>query len=59
MTSKDLDDLEHRLAKGWVIRPDQIKALITVARGQLAAADGVKPADPNVYPSHVPTWSRP
>ena len=36
MTKQDLDDLEVRLAKGWVIRRDQIEQLIRIARAHLA-----------------------
>ncbi len=45
MTKADLDDLEVRLSKGWVIRRDQIEQLIRIARAQLAMEGSVKPID--------------
>ena len=40
LSDEELTDLEARLNKGWVIRPDQVRALIAMARerNQLSAS---------------------
>jgi hypothetical protein len=40
LSDEELTELEARLNKGWVIRPDQVRALIAMARerNQLAAS---------------------
>lgn len=50
MTEAQLTDLEKRISKGWVVRPDQILALIRTVRqhnhaaiaGQLAATKTIQ-----------------
>lgn len=32
LSDATLDDIEMRLNKGWVVRPDQIRALVQMAR---------------------------
>lgn len=47
-TTKELDDLSHRLTKGWVIHPVQIRTLIDMARRLIEMREGAnaKPAQP-------------
>ena len=60
ITEEDLKALELRLEKRWVIRPDQIKALIVAVRtyrdtaGQAANEATSKPAP--TPPSHPYPW---
>jgi hypothetical protein len=45
LSDEELTDLEARLNKGWVIRPDQVRALIAMARerNQLASVRSTMP----------------
>ena len=45
ITRETLDEIEARLAKGWVIRRDQIEALVTMCRSHPAVV--AQPEDPN------------
>ncbi len=52
MTAQELDDIAKRLEKGWVVRRDQIEALIAIARQHLAAEEIRMPSLP------APTWHK-
>ncbi len=51
LSDVDLSDLELRLVKGWVVRRDQIQALIAMARERnvIVRAQETQPATSSVY----------
>ena len=51
LSDEELTDLEARLNKGWVIRPDQVRALIAMARERNQLAASVRSAMPMRRPS--------
>lgn len=51
LTNAELDDLALRVKKGWVVRYDQMRALIAMARerNDLVAAQATAAAAPSAY----------
>ncbi len=44
--SKTLADIQMRIAKGWVIRRDEMAMLLKMAQELVSVREGGKPADP-------------
>lgn len=51
LSNAELDDLAQRVKKGWVVRYDQMRALIAMARerNELVAAQATAAAAPSAY----------
>jgi hypothetical protein len=51
LSDEELTELEARLNKGWVIRPDQVRALIAMARERNQLAASIRSSMPMRRPS--------